>query len=238
MVLAMPKPRLTIVIPTLNAAHTIGGALTALYAGGDKRLPFEALIVDGGSRDETIKEASRFGTRVLTAPQGRGSQLVAGAQAAKGHWLLFLHGDTLLGDGWGAEIAAFISDQSNGRCAAYFRFGLNDCSSSARRLASMVNWRCRVFALPYGDQGLLIAKPFYDALGGFAALPLMEDVDFIRRLKAKAGRRALIPLNTVATTDAVRYRDSNYLTRSLRNLFCLGLYFARVPPRLIQRLYG
>jgi len=234
----MSTPRLSIVIPTLNAAHTIGGCLVALYAGGDKRLPFETLIVDGGSRDETIKEASRFGAQVLTVPPGRGSQLAVGAQGAKGHWLLFLHGDTLLGDGWGAEVIEFISSEANVQRAGYFRFALNDYSSSARRLERMVNWRCRVFALPYGDQGLLIAKPFYDVLGGFAPLPLMEDVDFIRRFKSKAGRRALIPLNTVATTDAMRYRSSTYLTRSLRNLFCLGLYFARVPPHFIQRLYG
>ncbi len=238
MVPAMSAPRLTIVIPTLNAAHTIGGCLAALYAGGDRRLPFEIIVVDGGSSDETLKQAARNHARVVTAPQGRGAQLAAGAQEAKGHWLLFLHGDTVLGDGWGAEIIEFISRETDARRAGYFRFALNDDVAPARLLARLVNWRCRVFALPYGDQGLLIAKPFYETLGGFAALPLMEDVDFIRRLKAASGFRALIPLDIVAVSDAARYRASTYLGRSMRNLFCLGLYFAGVPVRLIQRFYG
>jgi hypothetical protein len=98
----------------------------------------------------------------------------------------------------------------------------------------MVAWRCRALALPYGDQGLLIARSLYDAVGGFAAIPLMEDVDLVRRL----GRRRLAPIAATAVASAHRYRSAGYLRRPLRNLFCLSLYFAGVPPRRIARLYG
>ena len=95
-------------------------------------------------------------------------------------------------------------------------------------------WRCRVLALPYGDQGLLIARSLYDEVGGFAAIPLMEDVDLVRRL----GRRRLAPIAVSLYSSARRYRDEGYIRRPLRNLFCLSLYFAGVPPRCLLRLYG
>ncbi|HYU13525.1 MAG TPA: glycosyl transferase family 2, partial [Stellaceae bacterium] len=101
-------------------------------------------------------------------------------------------------------------------------------------LERLVAWRCRVLALPYGDQGLLISRQLYDAVGGFAAIPLMEDVDLVRRL----GRRRLAPIGATAVSSARRYRSGGYLRRPLRNLLCLSLYFAGVPPQRIARLYG
>ena len=91
-----------------------------------------------------------------------------------------------------------------------------------------------MLALPYGDQGLLIARALYDEVGGFAAIPLMEDVDLVRRL----GRRRLAPIAVPLYSSARRYLDEGYIRRPLRNLFCLSLYFAGVPPRRIARLYG
>jgi hypothetical protein len=89
-------------------------------------------------------------------------------------------------------------------------------------------------ALPYGDQGLLIARSLYDAISGFAPLPLMEDVDLARRL----GRRRLAPIGTQIIASARRYRRQGYFRRPIRNLLCLTLYFAGVPPARISRLYG
>lgn len=97
----------------------------------------------------------------------------------------------------------------------------------------IVAWRCRTFGLPYGDQGLLIARALYDALGGYAGLPLMEDVEFARRL----GRRRLAPLGAPLHASARRYRTGGYIRRPLRNLVCLSLYFVGVPARHIARLY-
>ena len=107
-------------------------------------------------------------------------------------------------------------------------------AAAARRLERMVSWRCRLFALPYGDQGLLISRVFYESLGGFEPLPIMEDVDLIRRI----GRARLSVLDCPAITSAKRFREGGYLGRSARNLTCLALYFLGAPPRFLTKLYG
>ncbi|RYJ04407.1 MAG: glycosyl transferase family 2, partial [Acetobacteraceae bacterium] len=118
--------------------------------------------------------------------------------------------------------------------ARYARFTLDDPAPQARRLERLVAWRCRALALPYGDQGLLISRALYDELGGFRPLPLMEDVDLVRRL----GRRRLAALPVDAVTSAERWRRDGWWRRSARNLGCLSLYFLGLPPSLIRRLYG
>jgi hypothetical protein len=101
-----------------------------------------------------------------------------------------------------------------------------------------VAWRCRVLALPYGDQGLLIHRDLLAAVGGIRPLPLMEDVDLVRRLVRRGGRARLVALDAVAVTSAERWRREGYAGRSARNLLCLSLWFAGVPPRIIARVYG
>ncbi|WP_456304532.1 glycosyl transferase family 2, partial [Caldovatus sediminis] len=148
---------------------------------------------------------------------------------------LFLHADTALAPGWTAAVAGFVADPANAGRAAYFRFALDDPGPQARRLERLVAWRCRVLALPYGDQGLLIARRLYDSVGGYRPdLPLMEDVDLVRRL----GRRRLAPLDVAAVTSAARWRAQGWRRRSARNLACLALWFAGVPARRIAALYG
>ena len=117
--------------------------------------------------------------------------------------------------------------------AGYFLYALDDPAPAAKRLERLVNWRCRTFGLPYGDQALLISRTFYDHLGGFKEIPLMEDVELVRRI----GRSRLIPLSTIAVTSAARYRREGYLVRPVLNLFCLGLYFLGLPPAVIERIY-
>jgi hypothetical protein len=118
--------------------------------------------------------------------------------------------------------------------AAYFRFTLDGPERQARRLERMVAWRCRRFGLPYGDQGLLVARALLEEVGGVRDLPLMEDVDLVRRI----GRARLVPLPADAVTSAAKWRRDGWTTRSARNLACLSLYFLGVPPRVIARLYG
>lgn len=218
--------RLSVVIPTLNAAAGLAATLAAL---GD--LPAEIVVMDGGSTDGTPAAAASLGARVIAAPRGRGAQLGAGVAAARQPWLLLLHADTTLDGGWAAAARAHMRARPDR--AGYFRFALDSPDPRAHRLERLVAWRCRVLALPYGDQGLLIHRDLLRAVGGIRALPLMEDVDLIRRL----GRRRLAALDAVAVTSAEKWRREGWYRRSLRNLLCLGLYFAGVPPRLIARFY-
>lgn len=218
---------LSVIIPAFNAAKVLPPTLAAL-AGAE-----EIIVADGGSTDGTAAVASQHGAIALAAPRGRGPQLAMGARKATGDWLLFLHADTVLAPAWRGEVRAFCRDPANVRRAGVFRFALDDDCAQARRLEALVRWRTHALGLPYGDQGLLLSRGFYDALGGFHPLPLMEDVEMVRRI----GRRAIVPLSTPAITSAERWRRDGWRLRSLRNLTCLALYFAGVSPRYIQRIY-
>jgi rSAM/selenodomain-associated transferase 2 len=218
---------LTIVIPTLNAAGSLAQCLEGL--GGER-----IAVADGGSADDTVAVARAAGAAVVEAPRGRGTQLAAGAQAARGTWLLFLHADSRLDMGWREAVRAFAAMPRGEGRAGYFDLALDDPAPAARRIERLVAWRSRVLGLPYGDQGLLISRALYEAVGGYAAIPLMEDVDLVRRV----GRGRLARIGATITTSARRYRDGGYIRRPLRNLFCLSLYFAGVAPHRIARLYG
>jgi rSAM/selenodomain-associated transferase 2 len=219
---------LSVVIPTLNAAPRLPATLAAL---GDAD---EIVVADGGSSDGTAAIAAARGAHVIATEPGRGQQLTAGMRVAGNPWLLFLHADTVLEAGWHDEVQQFMALPGHKKLAATFHFAVNDDSSAARRLESVVAWRVRRFGLAYGDQGLLIHRDFYAELGGFRPWPLMEDVDLVRRI----GRHRLCLLHAVARTSAERWRRDGWHKRSARNLGCLALYFAGVPPHFIQRLYG
>jgi rSAM/selenodomain-associated transferase 2 len=227
-------PPLSVVIPVLDGAALLPPCIAALAEGQQRGLIREIIVVDGGSRDGSQERALALGARLLSHPAGRGGQLAAGAAAATGAWLLFLHVDTELAPGWSATVAAFMAAPENRARAGYFRLRLDDAGRLPRWLEAGVALRCRWLALPYGDQGMLLAQNFYRTLGGFRPLPLMEDVDLVRRI----GRARLSGLDAVATSSAVRYRRDGYGARILRNLACLALYYLGMPPRLIRRFYA
>jgi rSAM/selenodomain-associated transferase 2 len=213
---------LSVIIPALNAARFLSATLAAIDGVA------EVIVVDGGSVDGTARVALAAGALVVDAPRGRGSQIAAGIVVASHPWLLLLHADTRLAPGWRDSV------HPNPGRAGYFRFALDSEDPRARRLERMVGWRCRVLGLPYGDQGLLIHRDLLARVGGMRPLPLMEDVDLVRRL----GRRRLVALPADAVTSATKWERDGYLHRSARNLLCLSLWFSGVPLRYIQRIYG
>ena len=217
------------IIPTLNAAGSIAATIAAVTACVD-----EVVITDGGSTDATIALATALGARTIAAPRGRGTQLAAGAAAATSPWLLFLHADTIPGPAWPQAAQDFIANPANTQRAAHFRFALDDDSPHAKRLERWVARRCAWLALPYGDQGLLISRALFDSIGGYKPLPLMEDVDIIRRI----GRHRLAALDAAFVTSAKRWQAEGWLRRSARNMTCLALWFLGVPPGRIIRIYG
>jgi rSAM/selenodomain-associated transferase 2 len=216
---------LAVVIPTLNAARTLPLTLSALSAAD------QIVVADGGSSDGTQEWARSAGALLVTTSRSRGVQLAAGTAAAQQPWLLLLHADTTLDPGW---VAAAMAHIANGpERAGYFRFAVASTDPRARWLEWAVAWRCHLLGLPYGDQGLLIHRDLLSAVGGIRPLPLMEDVDLARRL----GRRRLTALPAAAVTSAEKWERDGWGRRSLRNLLCLSLWFAGVPPERLLRLY-
>ena len=217
---------LSVVIPALDAAATLPACLAAVAEAE------EIIVVDGGSSDATAALAAAAGARVIVSPRGRGVQLAAGADAARGDWLLFLHADTVLGGRWRDAAEAHILRMPEK--AGCFRLRLDSPAWQARLIERGVAARAALLGLPYGDQGLLVSRRLYDAVGGYAPLPLMEDVDLVCRI----GRKRLALLEAHARTSAQRWQRGGWLSRSTRNLLCLGLYLIGTPPERISAFYS
>ena len=167
----------------------------------------------------------------LEAPRGRAVQMNAGAAVARGRWLLFLHADTRLPAGWRNAIE--IADRDPRFSAGCFRFALDSPAPAARLIELGVRMRVRVFALPYGDQGLFVRREAFQELNGYADIPIMEDVDLVRRLRTR-GRLFRSPLSVV--TSARRWERDGWVSRTVRHLVLIGLYFCGVTPRRLMRL--
>lgn len=219
--------RLTVIIPAWQAESTLAQTLASLSDAD------EIIVVDGGSTDRTIEIARSFGSRIISSPKGRGPQLNAGAAAAQTDWLLFLHADTRLGQGWRASADAWRAVPGAQRQAAVFRFTLDDAAWQARVIEQLVALRIRLFGLAFGDQGLLIQRQFLNDLGLFRPIVMLEDVDAARRI----GKRRLQVLPVAALTSARRWREDGWIRRSLRNLLCVTLFRLGVPVKTIAAIY-
>lgn len=215
--------KISIIIPCFNSAGRIMPTLACLVQPMVDGLIKNVVFADGGSTDIIAEIADEVGADFISTPKGRGLQCKIGVIYTKGEWLLFLHDDSLLAEGWDAEVSAFINDEANANKAAYFKFALDSRSVKAKVVAWGANVRSKIFGLPYGDQGLLISRKLYEEIGGFGSMPLMEDVDMITRIKAHIGKQNLLMLNGVMTTSADKYKDG-YAKRVLRNFRYLMSY--------------
>ena len=186
---------------------------------------------DGGSTDGTVAIARAAGARVVTGAACRGRQLAAGAAAAHGAWLLFLHADARLAPGAGDELRRAMAAPEP---AAYaFRLRIDGRRPAYRLVEWGTNARSRWARLPYGDQGLLLPRALYDAAGGFQAVPLMEDVLLVRRLVRLAPVRLL---GAPVTVSARRWEQDGPARRTLRNWgLLLALWRGESPHRLAER---
>ena len=217
----------SVIIPTCNAERLLPRCFDSLIAAAVRGVVREVIVSDAGSSDATLEIADAAGAHIVHARKGRGAQLADGAAAAKSDWLLFLHPETALEPGWEVEAESFIDQAVMERPrAAAFRFALEDFSGEARRAEAKANLRTALFALPYGDQGLLIPKRLYQKIGGYRALADREDADIARRI----GRRRLVSLRSRAV-NAARPPNS-----ALRGFALILLHALRVPSRLLAHL--
>lgn len=222
---------ISIIIPTLNAANGLPLCLRSLMPGLSAGLITELIISDGGSTDETKALAEASGANFLKAKAGRGAQLHTGAIAARGEWLLFLHADTALSDTWIERVDDHIATRPNK--AAVFTLKYRSDDRGARWLESRAAWRDKWLALPYGDQGLLISRKLYYEIGGFADVPLMEDVMMSRAL----GRKRLVTLSAEARTSPAKYERDGWRKRGWRNAWLLIRFLLGASPEALAKEY-
>jgi hypothetical protein len=221
-----PKPRISVIIPALNEELTISAALSS--ASGCE---IEVIVVDGGSSDRTMEIAAAAGAKVIRASRGRARQMNAGAAMAKGEMLLFLHADTVLPKGFEEVVVQMLDRPAAGLCA--FRLALTAHGWHFRLIEALVNLRSRLFKMPYGDQALSIRADLFREVGGFPALPIMEDYALVQRLR----RRGRVVISNLAVqTSARRWLARGVWRTTLVNQACIATYRIGVSPVQVLRL--
>ena len=202
--------KISIIIPTINEATNLPlllSDLSIIQSDG------EILIADCGSEDKTIDIANIYGARVYKSKErNRGLQLNIGAKNSKGEWLIFLHADTRLKNDWATKIKSVLKGDDN--YIYYFKFKINNKKIVYRLLEILVNFRSQFFKQPYGDQGLIIHRSTYFKNNGFRKIPIMEDVDFLRRLNNK---KDLKKLNIPIFTSSRKWERTNIFIQALKN---------------------
>ena len=225
---------ISVIIPTSNAAPHLPRTLQALAAGMKGGLVKQVIVVDAGSEDETLAIAEAAGCAIVRAERGRAKQLRAGVEVSKGKWLLFLDAGIELASGWVEETERFLAAPQSRKKAAVYKLALDDASAEAKRIVFWAGLRARVMKLPYGDQGLLISRLFYDAIGGYPDIPFMEDVEIMRRI----GPKQLVLLEAQAVTSADKYRRDGHDKRAWRNLSLMARYMMGADPVEVAKAYG
>ena len=224
----MQAPLVSVVIPVWRDVVLVRRAVDSAAVDGVE------IVVSAAWEDaDAVASARRAvdGVRWVFARRGRGNQMNAGAAAAQGEWLLFLHADSVLPRSWLHDIRAAAAE---GFAAGCFRFGI-DASGWRPRLWEQLVWlRVRYFDLPYGDQGLFVRRDLFQAAGGYRDIPLMEDVELVREL---CRRTRLFKAQSVVTTSPRRWERDGWLRRSVTNLTLLARYRLGVDARRLARTY-
>lgn len=223
----MTQPSIAILIPAVDEEENLRRLLPEIVPIAD-----EVVVADGGSRDATVAAAEELGARVVSSPPGRGVQLNRAARSSRAEILLFLHADSRLPSGaLGAVRRAVAAGAPGGGFTVRF--------DSSRRImavgSKLVNLRTRLTRAPLGDQAQFVTRTAFAALGGFRDWPILEDLDFVRRLK-HLGRIAVVP--GPVTTSARRY-EAGGITRTVAvNWLIWLLFLLGADPRRLARLYG
>lgn len=224
--------RFSVIVPVLCEQQHINSVIEHL-----KKLPgselAEIIVVDGDPRGRTIKAITDKGVTAFTCEKGRGRQMNAGAAAANGETLIFLHADTRLPAEALEKVAQVLQD---GRyVAGAFDLGIDSDRLVLRYIAARARLRSRLNRIPYGDQAIFMRKAYFDAIGRFREIPIMEDVDLMRRIK-KRGDKIFILRDRVRTSPR-RWEAEGAIYATVRNQFLVAMYYLGVSPTRLARFY-
>lgn len=224
------RPRLGVVIPTLDEEETLPHLLADLTA---LDMPVEVMVADGGSRDQTLEVARRRGARVIQGERGRGRQMNAGARAIDTPWILFLHADSRLPLQTAEALSRWLDSPPTCQ-AGHFSFRLDQDGLWWSVIERGQRIREKLTGLAYGDQGLVLSRAVFEEVNGIPEIPLMEDVEIVRRLRRNGGLdRIAAPL----ITSARRYQREGPVRSWVRNVVLLFLYSVGVSPGALSRWY-
>lgn len=203
-------PKISIIIPTYNESQHLPLLLSDLSISNEET---EIIIVDCNSKDKTREIGNLYGSKIYKSKKkNRGLQLNIGAKKAKGKWFIFIHADSRLKQDWLKKVKSVTEYEEN--FVYFFRFKINNKRFFYRFLEIVVNIRSFIFKDPYGDQGLLIQRDIYFKNKGYRKIPLMEDIDFIKRLKNKI---TLKMLNIPIYTSSRKWEKTNIIFQAFKN---------------------
>ncbi|MFO7569854.1 MAG: TIGR04283 family arsenosugar biosynthesis glycosyltransferase [Smithellaceae bacterium] len=223
---------ISVIIPVLNEGERINDMLRSLALTAGK-VTSEIIVVDGDPAGSTIAHITNADILRLTALKGRASQMNAGAARARGEILLFLHADTLLPKNALSQITAALADGLY--VGGAFDLGISNPHWIFRLTGWCASLKHRLTRIPYGDQAIFLRRRYFESMGGYPAIPLMEDVELMKRVKRRRGRIIILP-DAVATSSRKWEKDGVAYT-ILRNWVLQALYLFGVPADKLVKYY-
>lgn len=215
------------VIPTLNEEQTIGNLLNDLSVVSDS---IEVIIVDGGSQDLTLEIAKSFlDIKIILSTPGRAKQMNKGARQANGEYVWFVHSDSRLN---AINLEQLLHQIKQSACSGscYLEFDKSGFWYRLYSRFSRINWS--IFT--YGDQGIFVKKSVFFGVGGYRQIPIMEDIDIVRRIKRRCTFKKL---NLPIVTSSRRFEKNGVVWQEIKNIALVFLYLLGVSPYFLKRFY-
>jgi|SRR5208283_3037248 len=222
----------SVIMPVLNEPSLINSAIEHVFLIGSNA-DLELIVVDGDAEGSTIHKIKDRGVRKLISAKGRGTQMNHGASVARGDILLFLHTDTELPEDAFNTISSLMTNDTH--IGGAFDLGIRSAKVIFRLIEKMVYIRTRLTRIPYGDQGIFIKKNFFQKIDGYREIPLMEDVELMKRIKGSGYKIQIIPQQI--KTSPRRWEEEGVIYCTLRNWMLISLYLLGVKPQRLAKLY-
>ena len=222
----------SIIVPVLNETDQINPLIEHIHNQGFGPL-YEVIVVDGDPQGSTVRIIQDKDVIAITTEKGRGRQMNAGAAVARGEILIFLHADTKLPDGTLEKISRALEDQNY--VGGAFDLRIDSDRLFLKYIAIRASLRSRLNRIPYGDQAIFLRKKYFDQIGRFKEIPLMEDVDLMRRIKKDGKQIVILPDKVI--TSARRWESEGALYTTLRNQMLVGLFYLGVSPHRLAKYY-